>query len=298
MVVGIFLALSFALPRADATRSKAHAPRAKHVVAFDPTARENAIIAHIKHALGPYGTYIVTDPRFVIDPTMFRRPPGPPKPPTLHPRPKRYEYDYVFSIWSKERGQGFLEANKAAFDEEERRFGIPREVIDGVLDIETQWGKNTGKWPVVVRLYTLAVMRPDLVRPGWPEEQLIAFLGIAGDVGVDPFLIKGSSTGAFGLAQFEPTSYRALAVSCSSDVILPDLANDADAICSIGNYLHRAGWGTTEASHRRALFAYNRDSLYIGAILDYADWLSGIPPEHPRYQLFHPRGVELAATTK
>ena len=257
-----------------------------HAVNFDPDAREKLIVVHIEQKLGVYGNSVVTDPRFAIDPTMFTRQPSP-KPSVPHPRARRYDYDYVFSAWSKEHGRPFLEKNNAAFDYVEKKFGVPREVIDGVLNIETQWGKSVGRRPVVTTLYTLAVMRPDRVKPGWPEEQLIAFLAISRDRGIDPFSVKGSSTGAFGFPQFEPTSYSALAVSCHGNNAPPDLFDDADAICSIGNYLHRAGWGLSEVSHRHALFAYNRDNFYIAAILDYADWLAGKQLRHPRYQFFH-----------
>lgn len=190
-----------------------------------------------------------------------------------------------------------------ALDYAEKKFGIPREVIDGVLNIETQWGQrpdSMGKWPVVVRLYTLAVMRPDFQKPGWSEEQLITFLTIFQNSDLDElFSIKGSATGAFGLPQFEPTSYAKLAVHCSDDGDdddPPDIFGNDDAICSIANYLSRAQWGTTEESHRRALFAYNHDNFYIAAILDYADELAGKPPKHPRYQFFHPQKTTLAAT--
>jgi membrane-bound lytic murein transglycosylase B len=286
-IVMLFAAL-LAPPFAGGAPHVKRTTPAKHTVKFDPTAREKFVITHIERKLGAYGSSIVTDPRFAIDPTMFVRPPSS-KPAVPHQRSRRYDYDYVFSAWSKEHGRPFLEKNNAAFDYAEKNFGVPREVIDGVLNIETQWGKSKGKRPVVTTLYTLAVMQPNRVAPGWPEEQLIAFLAIFKDSGIDPFSIKGSSTGAFGLPQFEPTSYSTLAVSCYSSKAPSDLFDKADAICSIGNYLRQSGWSSSEASHRHALFAYNQDNFYIAAVLDYADWLAGKQLKHPRYQFFHPR---------
>jgi membrane-bound lytic murein transglycosylase B len=295
----LFVVLFAALivpPFTDAAPRAKRAVPAGHTVRFDPVVREKIVITHIKQRLGSYGNSIVTDPRFAIDPAMFARPLNP-KPAVPRRRPRRYDYDYVFSLWSKEQGRRFLENNVIAFNCEEREFGVPREVIDGVLNIETQWGQNMGKRPVVTTLYTLAVMRPDLIQPGWPEKQLIAFLSIFEDSDADLFSIKGSSTGAFGLPQFEPTSYPVLAVNChDDDDDAPDLFDNGDAICSIGKYLSRAGWGSSEASHRQALFAYNHDAFYVGAILDYADWLAGKPSKHPRYQFFHPKKTEGAAS--
>ncbi len=300
MKVSMLLVMLFAAlivpPFTDAAPRTKRAVPARHTVRFDPVVREKLVIAHIKQRLGSYGNAIVTDPRFAIDPAMFVRPLNQ-KPAVPRQRPRRYNYDYVFSLWSKEQGRRFLENNVIAFNYEEREFGVPREVIDGVLNIETQWGQSMGKRPVVTTLYTLAVMRPDLVQPGWSEKQLIAFLSIFEDSDTDLFSIKGSSTGAFGLPQFEPTSYPVLAVNCHSDDDddPPDLFDNGDAICSIGKYLAHAGWGLSEASHRQALFAYNHDTFYVGAILDYADWLAGKSSEHPRYQLFHPKKTEGAA---
>ncbi len=251
------------------------------------TAAERSIATHLEKRFGKkYAEFILTDPRLVLDKSLFTRKPG---------RSARPDYDYVFSEWSRINGRKFLEENADAFSIEEGRFGVPREAIDGVLDIETQWGKVLGTRPVVTTLYTLAVMRPNRIKPGWPEKQLIAFLTICKQLDADPFTIKGSPTGAFGYPQFEPTSYPVWAVQCHQGNGRPDLFNNADAICSIGNYLYRAGWGATERSRHDALRAYNRDEFYIAAILDYADWLNGVHRKKPRYRRIRSSIMERAA---
>ena len=256
------------------------------------TTMEMPVIAHIKHALGSYADLIVGDPRFVVDPSIFRQRTNAGNHGAHHPQ--RLDYDYVFNDWSRARGKGFLETDKGAFDREEELFGVPREFVNGILNIETQWGRNLGEWPVVTTLYTIAVLKPDFQKQGWAEQQLIAFLAICKKNNVDPFSVNGSRTGAFGYPQFEPTSYPICAVHCRTESGPPDLFDEADAICSIGNYLHRAGWGKSEASHRKALHGYIRDPFYAAAVLDYADLLAGRPLKHPRYQFFHPQGVERA----
>lgn len=285
MAITALFILALAPMCADAAPHAKHTTPTKQAVESEREARQALVIAHIKQQLGEYGSSIVADPRFAIDPTMFIPKPHP-KPTAPPPRPRRYDYDYVFSAWSKEQGRKFLENNDIAFDYAERNFGVPREVINAVLNIETQWGQSLGKRPVIVTLYTLAVMRPDRIKQGWPEKELIAFLRIFRESDIDPFSIQGSFTGAFGLPQFEPTSYSTLAVSCG-DNDPPNLFGNDDAICSIANYLHRAGWNATEQSRKRALLAYNRDTFYAAAILDYADWLAGRQPKHPRYRFFH-----------
>jgi len=251
--------------------------------------REVAVIARLKRALPNYADTVVNDPRFAIDRSLLVKKSG------AHPHhPQKPDYDYVFSDWSKMRGPEFMRTNEKAFEYEEHRFGVPREFIVSILNIETQWGRTLGKRPVITTLYTLAVLRPNYQRPAWPEKQLIAFLTISRMNGWDPFMIKGSWTGAFGYPQFEPTSYPSFAVRCRDPGGAPDLFDEADAICSIGNYLHRAGWGASETARRTALHAYIHDPVYADAVLDYADLLAHRPARH-RYHFTHSPTTQQAA---
>ena len=281
MLVCTLFALSLVPPHADAALRRGH------------TTTPSLVKNHIRQKVGKsFADALFADSRFVLDPTLFPRHPR--KLDTPQRRPRKPDYDYVFSEWSRAKGKLFLQDNRAAFDHEEKTFGIPRDVVNALLNIETQWGRVTGNRPVVTTLYTLAVMRPDRIEPGWPEEQLIAFLIFCKENHLDPFSIKGSRTGAFGLAQFEPTSYSVFATHCEADNDPPDLFNDADAICSIGNYIHRAGWGSSEASRRKAILAYNHDRFYAAAVMDYADLTRTNDPPH-RYRFTRPTIIEQAA---
>ena len=281
VLVGMLFALSFTPPYTDA------ALRPRH------TTTSTLVKNHITQKVGKsFADALFADPRFALDPTLFSRRPRQLIIPQPHSR--KPDYDYVFSDWSRAKGKYFLQNNKIAFDREEETFGVPRDIVNALLNIETQWGRVIGNRPVVTTLYTLAVMRPNRIQPGWPEEQLIAFLVFCKENHLDPFSIKGSRTGAFGLAQFEPTSYSIFAIHCEADNDPPDLFNDADAICSIGNYLHRAGWGSGEASHRKAILAYNHDRFYAAAVMDYAD-LTSTNALPRRYRFTRPIIIKEAA---
>ncbi len=75
---------------------------------------------------------------------------------------------------------------------------------------------------------------------------------------------------------------------------MPDLFDEADAICSIGNYLHRAGWGAGDAAQRKALHVYIHDPVYADAVLDYADFLADRPAKN-RYRFTNPQTTKRAA---
>ena len=293
----IFLNLfPFAKTAKPATVPRARVPSAE-------AARKTAVIKHLQKALGDYADLIVNDPRFALDPTLFpKRAPGEPKP---KPKPRRpMNYDYVFSEWSLERSQKFLDANAAVLEHAEQRFRIPKELITGIFNIESQWGAHLGKRPVVTTLYTLAIVRPNFVAPGWSEEQLIIFLRNSRKIGFDPFSIKGSWAGAFGIPQFEPSSYDRLALHYDSEKrecvkpaegIFSDLFAEADAICSVANFLRDARYGPSESQKDLALTAYIRDHRYHQAVLDFTDYLQKKTPPH-RYRFVDPKVRQRIAT--
>jgi membrane-bound lytic murein transglycosylase B len=74
------------------------------------------------------------------------------------------------------------------------------------------------------------------------RKELINFLTLCRDNGLDPLSIKGSYAGAFGQAQFMPSSFNKYAVDFNGDKH-PDLINShPDIFASIANYLGKFGW--------------------------------------------------------
>ena len=266
--------------------------------------RKTTIIRHIQNALPSHGEAIVTDPRFTFEPRLVRRltriPPQKPK-----PRP-RNDFDYVLGAWAKFRGPLFVKENEAVLTRAELQFGVPKEIIVGILNAETQFGDGTkGTYPIVPSLYTIAVYRPDFQYPGWAEEELIIFLKTFERLGGDPLVEKGSWTGARGKPQFEPSSYEDLAMHYDGTVCVnakvspvpPDLLDNDDAICSIGNYLRAMRWGKSDTSQIDALHRYNKCLAYGAAIRDFADYLAGRPNVH-RYTLTSERKKKMRSNLR
>jgi len=122
----------------------------------------------------------------------------------------------------------------------EAEFGVPAEVILGILGVETSYGTNTGSFRAIDALATIAFdgeRRQDYFR-----EELKELLLLARDTGIDVLAIKGSYAGAVGLPQFMPSSYRRYAVDYDGDGAIDLLGSPADAIGSVASYMKAFGW--------------------------------------------------------
>ena len=127
----------------------------------------------------------------------------------------------------------------------EAEFGVPAEVILGILGVETAFGQNTGSFRVVDSLATIAFDGPR--RQEYFRDELKELLLLARDMNIDPLAIKGSYAGAMGLPQFMPSSYRRYAVDFDSDQDIDLVGSPADAIGSDASYLQAYGWNEGEA---------------------------------------------------
>lgn len=122
----------------------------------------------------------------------------------------------------------------------EEEYGVPAELILGILGVETRYGRNTGSFRAVDALATIAfdgVRRRDFFR-GELKELIL----LARDKGVDPLEFKGSYAGAVGLPQFMPSSYRKYALDFDGDGVIDLRGSAADAIGSVANYIKAYGW--------------------------------------------------------
>jgi membrane-bound lytic murein transglycosylase B len=122
----------------------------------------------------------------------------------------------------------------------EARFGVPPEIVTAIWGIETSYGANRGRTPI---LSTLATLAKDGRRATFFEDELIAALRMVQRGKVTPARFTGSWAGAFGHTQFMPSSYLTYAVPLSGEGTANVWAdNPADALASAANYLARKGW--------------------------------------------------------
>ncbi len=122
----------------------------------------------------------------------------------------------------------------------EKEFGVPAEMIVGIIGVETRYGRNKGSYRVVDALATLGFDFPR--RSTFFLGQLEEYLLMVREQDFAPLSFKGSYAGAMGYGQFIPSSYRAYAVDFDDDGQADIVNNPVDAIGSVANYFARHGW--------------------------------------------------------
>lgn len=120
----------------------------------------------------------------------------------------------------------------------ERETGVPASIMIAIYGHETAYGKVTGSFDLPQALATLAY---DGRRRNLFEPELIATMQMV-ERGVPRSVLTGSWAGAFGYPQFLPSVYLRVARDGDGDGQARIWASEADAIASIGWYLHQAGW--------------------------------------------------------
>ncbi|HSW06784.1 lytic murein transglycosylase B [Aquabacterium sp.] len=141
-------------------------------------------------------------------------------------------------------GAAFWQAQQRWLAAAEQRYGVPPEIVIGILGVETYYGRLTGSFRVLDALATLAFDFPSGRKDRSPffRDELGQFLKLAQREGFRPEAIKGSYAGAIGLGQFMPGSILRHAVDFDGDGHI-DMANSpADVIGSIAHYLAAHGW--------------------------------------------------------
>ncbi|MFP5392781.1 MAG: lytic transglycosylase domain-containing protein, partial [Gammaproteobacteria bacterium] len=145
-----------------------------------------------------------------------------------------------------EAGVKFWNENAATLARAESQYGVPAEIIVGIIGVETVYGRNTGRFRVLDVLTTLAFAYPDTpnreARMAFFRNELENTLLLARQQHVEPLSLLGSFAGAVGMPQFMPGSILAYGVDFDGDGAV-DLRNSpADAIGSVANFLVQHGW--------------------------------------------------------
>jgi len=143
-------------------------------------------------------------------------------------------------------GVRFWNENAELLARAETTYGVPAEIIAGILGIETIYGRDPGRFRVVDVLATLAFAYPESPnrndRMGFFRSELENTLVLARQEGIDPFSLQGSFAGAVGMPQFMPGNILKFGVDFDGDGRI-DLRNSAaDAIGSVANFLVQHGW--------------------------------------------------------
>ena len=198
--------------------------------------------------------------------------------------------------------RSFIRAHALTFNQAFKKYQVPKEIISALLWVETRHGKRTGKFPLpsvfssivlanhpaMIEMSLQALQQdvpatdpqyPQMVekvkaasarKSEWAINELLAIQEMRTKHLANPFKIKGSYAGAFGMPQFLPSSYLKWAEGFSTKA-KPDLFKPSDAIRSVARYLSLHGWGKEQALQKQALHEYNHSDAYVSTIITLAE---------------------------
>ena len=144
-------------------------------------------------------------------------------------------------------GVKFWQDNRAALERAEREYGVPPEIVVGIVGVETIYGRQVGNFRVIDALATLAFDFPQshpraAERAEYFRAELAQFLLTQSRAQADPLAPLGSYAGAMGMPQFMPSSVARWAVDFDGDGLIDLAHSPADVIGSVANYFKSYGW--------------------------------------------------------
>lgn len=141
-------------------------------------------------------------------------------------------------------GVAFWKANTESLARAEARYGVPPEIVVGIVGVETFYGRVMGRFRALDVLATLAFDFPAgrSDRSAYFRDELEQLLLLSRREGVEPASLTGSYAGAIGLGQFMPGSINRHAIDFDGDGHVDLTASSADAIGSIAHFLAEHGW--------------------------------------------------------
>lgn len=167
-------------------------------------------------------------------------------------------------------GLRFWQDNADALARAETQYGVPAEIIVGIIGVETLYGQHMGNLRVIDALATLAFDFPDAhpraaERRAFFQRELEQFLTLMDRTGIDPHTPRGSYAGAMGLGQFMPSSWSRYAVDFDGDGRIDLWRSAQDAIGSVANYFVGHGWQSGMPTHYAV--AFDAATLQLDALL-------------------------------
>ncbi len=175
------------------------------------------------------------------------------------------------------RGQQMLQRYAPIFSRIDQQFGVPGAVIVAIWGLETDFGANSGKFPTIRSLATLAF---DCRRPDKFRGELIAALRIIDRGDMAPADMRGAWAGEIGQTQFLPSSYLKYAVDYDGSGRRDLIRSVPDVLASTANYLKGYGWQRGQpwgegTANFQVLLQWNSSQVYTKTVAYFAQRLAG-----------------------
>jgi lytic murein transglycosylase len=151
-------------------------------------------------------------------------------------------WDYLAGLVDAERVSDGMEAIRrwdSTLRSAQARFGVDKATIAAVWGVESNYGRQFGKRPVLQSLATLSCAGR---RQNYFRTEFIDALSIVDRGEVSPDHFFGSWAGAFGHTQFMPSTFLRFAIDMEGHGRPNIVDSIPDALGSTANYLRKAGW--------------------------------------------------------
>ena len=143
--------------------------------------------------------------------------------------------------------------NASWLDQAAERFGVPPDIVVGIVGVETYYGRHTGTFRVLDALATLSFDFPRgrSDRSGFFRAELAQFLRLVDREGWNATAVTGSYAGAMGIPQFMPSSVLNYAIDFDDDGRIDLSGSHADVVGSVARFLSEHGWRRGMPTHYR-----------------------------------------------
>jgi len=141
----------------------------------------------------------------------------------------------------------------------EKEYNIPKEIIAAIIGVESDFGKNIGKYYAFNSFVSLFIKD---YKTDFALQQLEHLLKFSKKNNIDIFELKSSYAGAIGYGQFIPSSLNQLFIG-------KDIYDMNNNILSVANYL--SFFKKKKGSIEKSIFAYNHSDFYVRTVQELAE---------------------------
>ena len=177
------------------------------------------------------------------------------------------------------RGSNMMKQYGSVLSRIEQSYGVPGEVLVAIWGLETDFGVNTGKFPTMRSLATLAY---DCRRSEMFRGELMDALRIIERGDLAPSEMRGAWAGEIGQTQFMPSSYIKFAVDFDGNGRRDLLRSAPDVLASTANFLASYGWQRGKdwepgSANFAVLQQWNKSEVYAKTVGYFASQLAHMP---------------------
>jgi membrane-bound lytic murein transglycosylase B len=167
-------------------------------------------------------------------------------------------------------GVRFWQENQQTLQRASEEFGVPAEIIVGIIGVETIYGRQLGDFRILDALATLSFDFPEshpraAERIKYFRGELEQFLASHSAQRTDPLRPVGSYAGAWGMPQFMPSSVARWGVDYDGNKSIDLVNSPDDVIGSVANYFKGYGWNPGMPTHYPVRF--DAEKLDLDALM-------------------------------